>query len=110
MESELLIGNRLFTIFDFSLPIYSCLPCAFIASSSRTNFVIPFSVRKMAEDALLQMYEAQAIAIEQRAEADRLRGENEELTERLGRLQRKREGEKLLKCRFKPRCFTESTF
>lgn len=52
------------------------------------------SVRRMTEDALLKMYEAQAIAIEKEAEASRLRRENEALTEELRQLQRETEGER----------------
>lgn len=46
----------------------------------------------MAEDAVMKMYEAQAIAIEKEAEADRLKRENEELVDELRRLRVEKEG------------------
>lgn len=72
---------------------FSAYFLSLITSSPLVKITYPIPAVKMSDDPLLQMYEAQAIAIEQQAVIDRLEREKEEMAERLRRLELGREGE-----------------
>ena len=77
---------------SISLPaLFSLRPS--LVSIDPTNPSI--SAVKMSDDPVMQMYEAQAIAVEQQMEINRLKREKEELEERLRRVDLGKEGRKL---------------